>query len=871
MTNILQMQEILKSVPDQRLMQEMQQPTGRAPQYLVMTEIQRRKKVRDEYQGQVQDQQTTVAEDMVIGRAPQQPPIAPAGMPPQMSQGMPPQMQPPMPAAQPPMNMEGGGALYRQAGSQASQYFGAVDLNRLVSLVEAEAGNQDDAGKRAVAAVILNRTLSDQFPDTIEAVAEQRTPGGSYQFSPLINTRGDVDQLPAGSAGTRAAVLDLLADFDNKNPVGDALYFQNPEISGMIFPALRGNYDDGKRNNEPFPDGVTKIGDHVFSDRYGNEETASLEPVAFRVEDNALTDIDKKRLGTEEAMKITGAGEEVIMAESEPPPVPPSAFRGGIAGIPEKIAQRTGGFRGPTFAETLQQVSPDARLNVAGYDAAALAGSGLPIGEVPPPAPRPDVVKRMGDIAAATNAAQMAEDPLVAFGGLGATGRQATPFVPAPNVVKRLQDIAAATNAAQSVSPDVYLPVEGYDPAAQAEPGFLETARNKIAGLTAEANRAIGDLDLTGKGSNFATTTMADRGKAGTEAFMRNLAAFKDRFLTGSQQASQERLKQIREQAKTGVEDMDITAGSVLTPPPVPFMDPKEFATYAAAASPATPPRATESIEVPPAAAAPPAAIQDANFTRTPVGMFDDLESDAYSDLSAGEVVVGQPVVASPPVSEAGTPTVAPTGGLTDLIAQLQAGRDDAKAIGILTAGLGIMQQASQPGATLLSSIPGAAAGVKQYSADRANLAKQQLALATLANQQRATDIAAERAAKPGDYERFERDTLADLRKSPDKSKYFYPNGDLKPNVRADIRARWNKLTNPYAAQKSLMSGFTDWVSSNAGIKARTSDKYKALKTEAERKAYLAQQYAEDYKRITGALGTNTGTRTNPLSAYETK
>ena len=112
---------------------------------------------------------------------------------------------------------------------------------------------------------------------------------------------------------------------------------------------------------------------------------------------------------------------------------------------------------------------------------------------------------------------------------------------------------------------------------------------------------------------------------------------------------------------------------------------------------------------------------------------------------------------------------------------------------------------------------------------------------------------------------------MADLRKSPDKSKYFYPNGDLKPNVRADIRARWNKLTNPYAAQKSLMSGFTDWVSSNAGIKARTSDKYKALKTEAERKAYLAQQYAEDYKRITGALGTNTGTRTNPLSAYETK
>ena len=324
MTNILQMQEILKSVPDQRLMQEMQQPTGRAPQYLVMTELQRRKKVRDEYQGQMQEQQTTVAEDIIGGPAPQQPPMAPPGMPAPMGPQMPPQMQPPMAAAQPPMNMEGGGALYMQEGSKASQYFGAADLNRLVSLVEAEAGNQDDAGKRAVAAVILNRTLSNQFPDTIQGVAEQRTPGGSYQFSPLINTQGDVDKLPSGSQGTRAAVLDLLSDFDGKNPVGDALYFQNPEISGMIFPALRGNYSNGERNSEPFPEGVTKIGDHVFSNRYGNEKTVALEPVAFRVEDNALTSVDKKRLGTEEALKITGAGEEVVMAESEPPAPEPS-------------------------------------------------------------------------------------------------------------------------------------------------------------------------------------------------------------------------------------------------------------------------------------------------------------------------------------------------------------------------------------------------------------------------------------------------------------------------------------------------------------------------------------------------------------------
>ena len=195
---------------------------------------------------------------------------------------------------------------------------------------------------------------------------------------------------------------------------------------------------------------------------------------------------------------------------------------------------------------------------------------------------------------------------------------------------------------------------------------------------------------------------------------------------------------------------------------------------------------------------------------------------------------------------------------MAELLAQIQAGRDDAKAMGLLTAGLGIMQQASQPGATLLSSIPGAAAGVKQYSADKANLAKQQMALATLANQQEATRIAAERAAKPGDYERFERDTLADLRKSSDKSKYFYPNGDLKPNVRSDIRATWNKLTNPYAAQKSLMTGYSDWLSSNAGRDVRLSEEYKALGTKDEKNRYLAKKYAEQYGRISGALGGST-------------
>jgi spore germination cell wall hydrolase CwlJ-like protein len=776
MTNILQMQEILKSIPDQRLMQEMQEPTGRAPQYLVMTEIQRRKKVRDEYQGQTQEQQTTVAEDIVGGPPPQQSSMAPPGMPPQMPQGMPPQMQPPMAAAQPPMNMEGGGALYMQEGSKASQYFGAVDLNRLVSLVEAEAGNQDLAGRRAVAAVILNRTLSDQFPDTIQAVAEQRTPGGSYQFSPLINTQGDIDKLPAGSSGTRAAVLDLLSDFNNKNPVGDALYFQNPEISGMIFPALRGNYDDGKRNNEPFPDGVTKIGDHVFSTRYGNEETVAFEPVAFRVEDNALTDVDKKRLGTDEALKITGAGEEVIMAESEPAPVPPSAFRGGIAGIPEKIAQRTGGFRGPSLAETLQQVSPDARLNVAGYDAAASAGSGLPIGEVPPPAPRPDVVERIKNLDAARVATQAL--PSSDFPQLNLSN------LPRPDISGILSPVTDAARGAGDFLFGEMTPgaIEANRQNAQRVSQFLkgplsprEAEIEAIAGST-ETDPSpvipISDVKemLAAKGAG-----VPEAYKEVTQPDPRSYAEVLRKLTNLPLESPFEVARQAKDVPITQGGRAAVAATDLEGEGEFSMMDPADVAAAPAVAS----------ASVTPTPVAPVA----------PVGMFDNLDPDAFSDPSAGkEFVAGVPSVRdAAAASGTGTPTAAPAGGLTDLIAQLQAGRDDAKAMGLLTAGLGIMQQASQPGATLLSSIPGAAAGVKQYSADKSTLAKQQLALATLANQQEATRIAAEKATKPDAYERYERDVLADYKNSPDWEKYFFDDGTgnpgrVKPTVRSEIR-----------------------------------------------------------------------------------
>ena len=66
MTNIIQVQNRLKSVPDETLISEIQKPTGQAPQVLVLNELNRRKNDRAEYaRRQEEGPQTTVAEDIV--------------------------------------------------------------------------------------------------------------------------------------------------------------------------------------------------------------------------------------------------------------------------------------------------------------------------------------------------------------------------------------------------------------------------------------------------------------------------------------------------------------------------------------------------------------------------------------------------------------------------------------------------------------------------------------------------------------------------------------------------------------------------------------------------------------------------------------
>ena len=101
--NIIQIQDDLKGLPDQELIKEVQAPSGIAPVYLLLGELQRREKMRAEHAGKEQPTQT-VAEQIIEEAIAPAPPMPMGGspIPPGPGQAMPPQPIPPANQVMPP-------------------------------------------------------------------------------------------------------------------------------------------------------------------------------------------------------------------------------------------------------------------------------------------------------------------------------------------------------------------------------------------------------------------------------------------------------------------------------------------------------------------------------------------------------------------------------------------------------------------------------------------------------------------------------------------------------------------------------------------------------------------------------------------------
>ena len=84
MMNLLQVQDDLKNFSQDQLVKEMQQPSGTTPQFLVLSELNRRKRVKGDLEARQAQNQPTVAEEAV----------ASAGVPQSGMMGMPEAMAP---------------------------------------------------------------------------------------------------------------------------------------------------------------------------------------------------------------------------------------------------------------------------------------------------------------------------------------------------------------------------------------------------------------------------------------------------------------------------------------------------------------------------------------------------------------------------------------------------------------------------------------------------------------------------------------------------------------------------------------------------------------------------------------------------------
>lgn len=106
-----------------------------------------------------------------------------------------------------------------EAKGPMSSDYSQSEIDILASLVRAEALGESMDGKIAVAAVVLNRVESNEFPDTIQEVIYQQG-----QFSPVTN--GSINQV-----ADQESYIAVHRAIEGADPSNGAIYFFNPAFA----------------------------------------------------------------------------------------------------------------------------------------------------------------------------------------------------------------------------------------------------------------------------------------------------------------------------------------------------------------------------------------------------------------------------------------------------------------------------------------------------------------------------------------------------------------------------------------------------------------------------------------------------------------
>ena len=192
MMNLLQVQDDLKNFSQDQLVKEMQQPSGTTPQFLVLSELNRRKRVKGDLEARQAQNQPTVAEEAV----------ASAGVPQSGMMGMPEAMAPAS------ADSEGIGSMMpksMRSGGEVERY---AEGGLLEGIAESVSRNQEMLGTVAQNMGKMNSNVMQPRPsmpiqqpfNPIMTDMEYRRPLNGFGGSPF-NTGSVMGGQPLGFGG----------------------------------------------------------------------------------------------------------------------------------------------------------------------------------------------------------------------------------------------------------------------------------------------------------------------------------------------------------------------------------------------------------------------------------------------------------------------------------------------------------------------------------------------------------------------------------------------------------------------------------------------------------------------------------------------
>jgi hypothetical protein len=437
--NIIDLQERLKDLPENALMQEMQAPTGTAPQFLVLSELKRRKRMRDEYQRQEAQGMQTVAEEAITA----------AGMPQEgimgLAQGMAPRsaiaqdtgvndmmQQDSVRAPQPeqPMMMAGGGVLKMQTGGFADrlrrvQEEGYLAFLNIMNLQDSPESREMYAqyGQTPAAA---GGTMPDETRARLDLISRMTDPDSSFmnqldQFSARLSDFGTqtqpMDEAPQGIASISADVSSFLPSMPGADsrlnmmtappvlgaaPTADGIDFDasaDPSVTQSRLSPNRNMMTDNaldprldmvpgsalfKQQQQEVDDFNRRVAEQTAYETARDTAPLSDEPYTFDAFGNIVTDPD-------EAARIQYAQEQGLPYPGEMPPpyeIPPGGLDrvvkglreiqviGETSGPGEGLDPITGGSLLPDAAAATPDATPDAAANAAAKTPGGGGGGG---------------------------------------------------------------------------------------------------------------------------------------------------------------------------------------------------------------------------------------------------------------------------------------------------------------------------------------------------------------------------------------------------------------------------------------------------------------------------------------------------------------